>query len=446
MTTTAVPLIDHTPVTDRPRQYSWPHGLGSRFMLIYAVLYGLRNVFPVDLGWAGVPGLIARVQRAFFALFGVTGQEISAYGNRLGSVVLAILAAAGALIWIKLDKRREHEDDIYEGFRVATRFVLMGAMFGYGLEKVFPVQMPHPTPVDLIRPFGEMRGTQFLWTWMGISQVYEMFTGWMEFMAGLLLVFRRTSTLGALLTAAATANVMVLNFGFEVPTSAYSWDMGWRAGEMFVMACVLIATDWRKLANLFLLNRSTTSTLRAGKWPTDPRLRQWGRVGAAFLVLCGLFPARRNVIWWMDMKNTSAIRGVYKVETFTRNGKVEPLAYEYPNRWRTIAISDYADEMMVRTVSDSSVSFFTKRNLPAEMDSWRARLARETGGERGTLEFSPVEVIDSRSKTSAAAVMQWSRPASDRLVLSSVMDGDTIVAELKRVPIEQYALYNPRWR
>ena len=59
------------------------------------------------------------------------------------------------------------------------------------------------------------------WTFLGFSKGYNLFMGVAELMAGLLL-FRRTVAIGAIITLMTTANVMAVNYFYDVPVKIVS--------------------------------------------------------------------------------------------------------------------------------------------------------------------------------------------------------------------------------
>ena len=78
------------------------------------------------------------------------------------------------------------------------RLVVAGAMFTYGINKVFGLQFPEPGMQRLLQDYGDSSPMGLLWTFMGASQPYTMFAGWMETIGGLLLCLRRTQLVGTL--------------------------------------------------------------------------------------------------------------------------------------------------------------------------------------------------------------------------------------------------------
>jgi hypothetical protein len=89
---------------------------------------------------------------------------------------------------------------------------------------------------------------KLLWTFMGASIPYVIFTGAAEMLGGLLLAARRTTLLGALVCIGVLSNVVMLNFSYDVPVKLYS-------SHLLLMAVFLAAPDLRRLASLFVWNR-----------------------------------------------------------------------------------------------------------------------------------------------------------------------------------------------
>src|SRR5258708_21145416 len=107
-------------------------------------------------------------------------------------------------------------------------------MVDYGWHKIMPVQFPPPGPDRLLVAYGDSSPMGLLWTFMGASKPYVMFSGLIEVAGGLLLLFRRTSLLGGLLSAAVLTNVVLMNFCYDVPVQLYS-------SRLLVMAVLYVA-------------------------------------------------------------------------------------------------------------------------------------------------------------------------------------------------------------
>ena len=178
---------------------------------------------------------------------------------------------------------------------------------------------------------------------MGASIPYVIFTGVAEVTGGLLLLFRRTTSLGAMVSCAVMANVVALNFCYDVPAKLYS-------SNLLLMAVFLLAPDLRRLFCVLVLNRAAAPSDLIG-----PRFsRRWMRTAsAAFWVLFVGFNLAANVAGGSKKYKQMYLNpvrpplyGLYDVE----NG--------YSN-WRKIAIQ-FPDELTVRANDDSVLDYSTK--------------------------------------------------------------------------------------
>ena len=122
-------------------------------------------------------------------------------------------------------------------------------MFYYGLAKVIPTQFPPPSLVTLVEPVGNLSRTDLLWTFIGASTAYQIFTGCAEVLGGILLVVPRTTMLGALICLADMIQVFVLNMTYDFGLKLISF-------HLILMSLILLAPDFRRLSNLFFLDRA----------------------------------------------------------------------------------------------------------------------------------------------------------------------------------------------
>lgn len=109
---------------------------------------------------------------------------------------------------------------------------------------------------------------------MGASRPYSVFAGSLECLAGVLLLWRRTTTLGALVGV--MANVLMLNLCDDVPVKLY-------ATHLIVFGLALAGPDLGRLAAVLVWNRPTTP-----RPPRRPLARPWmerARLAAKGLVI-----------------------------------------------------------------------------------------------------------------------------------------------------------------
>jgi hypothetical protein len=89
----------------------------------------------------------------------------------------AVMAAAVAAAWTLLDRRRTDYTGLYRGLRIYVRFYLTAVMMMYGSAKVIKAQFPNPPLDRLLQPIGDASPMGLLWTFMGTSESYNIFTG-----------------------------------------------------------------------------------------------------------------------------------------------------------------------------------------------------------------------------------------------------------------------------
>jgi uncharacterized membrane protein YphA (DoxX/SURF4 family) len=185
-----------------------------------------------------------------------SGDTAAAYLAALTAILIAVL---GTILWSAIAeprrKRLEYQT-LYAWLRLAMRFVLAATLLSYGFSKVFDLQFPPPQSYRLEETYGNSSPMGLLWTFMGASVPYTIFSGFAEVIPGVLLLFRRTTTAGALLSSAVMLNVVMLNLCYDVPVKLYST-------ELLLMSLFLLLPDVAPLWRLLILRRDALLT---GVW------------------------------------------------------------------------------------------------------------------------------------------------------------------------------------
>jgi hypothetical protein len=250
--------------------------IAARFALVYLVLYYLP--FPggyipwtesIDEtyydaayafgGWVaqqllGAPaGLIA---------YGGSGDKWVDWGLFVG---LAVIAALITATWTAIDRLRDRPR-VTCAMTWYVRWGLAAIVIHYGIVKVLPTQFTFPAPARMTENVGDMSPQGLLWTLMGASPAYVIFTGTVELLGGLLLLWRRTRLLGALVVAAAMTNVVMLNLCYDVTVKLMSM-------HLLLTALVLAAPDARRLAAMFVLERAVEAPPPAPVFASEQRRR-----------------------------------------------------------------------------------------------------------------------------------------------------------------------------
>ena len=256
------------------------------YFMLYALCCGnatIWEVIPVVGGhisdWLAWPFRHGSVWLAQH-LFHLTGVGAKLHGGGSGDRavdwiamgIMLVVALLATLIWSLLDRQRTAYPTLFGWFRFTIRLTLGVAMFNYGLAKVFPLQMGPPSLAVLNEPLGNTSPMTMLWTLIAINPLYEMICGAAEVAGGLLILFRRTALLGALLSAFVLSNVVLYNFFFDVPVKIY-------ATHLLLMCLVVIAPDALSLFRYFWQHKPTAPT---GVWVPPARRRSF-RIATALI-------------------------------------------------------------------------------------------------------------------------------------------------------------------
>lgn len=235
--------------------------LTQRFTGIYMTLYMLP--YPIDgvLGEFGIE--LPSAWREIVPWVGqrVFGSEITVFPNGSGDttynyVEVLCLAAVALLLtacWSVVSRRSTRHAALSTALRVYTRYYVGLFMLSYGLSKVFLAQFPVPESDRLLDSYGHSSPMGLLWTFMGASKPYQVFAGVAECLGGLLLFFRRTTPLGAVVVIGVMTNVVLLNFCYDVPVKLFS-------SHLLLFAIWVLGPDFMRLLNVVALNR-----------PSEPR-------------------------------------------------------------------------------------------------------------------------------------------------------------------------------
>src|SRR5215216_1571470 len=105
---------------------------------------------------------------------------------------------------------------------------------------------------------------------IGYSTPYEVFSGAMETVAGLLLLNRRTVTAGLFAATGAFLNVLMINLAYDVPVKLF-------AAHLMVSCLFLLALDARRLVGFLFLNRPAPPTTAYDSILTR-RWQWWGGI------------------------------------------------------------------------------------------------------------------------------------------------------------------------
>jgi uncharacterized membrane protein YphA (DoxX/SURF4 family) len=325
---------------------------------------------------------------------------------------LLIFAALATGMWSVFDRQRENYVTAYKWFRLFIRFALGSQLLVYGLSKVIPLQMPFPYLTKLIEPFHDFSPMGVLWSSIGASPAYEIFTGCAEVLGGILLIIPRTTMLGSLVGLVCMTQVFMLNMTYDVPVKLFSF-------HLLLMALFLLAPEFQRLTDFFFRDRSVGPS-------TQPLLFQTSRanrIALAAQIVFGIWLLGMNIygdwtLWYTygGGRPKSPLYGIWNVEELSIDGKARsPLLIDY-DRWRR-AVFDFPERMVFQRMDDSFVRYNTSINA-----NDKTILLTKNGDKNWKAKFT------------------FQRAAEDQSILDGNMDSHKIHMQLRLVDRSKFRL------
>lgn len=395
--------------------WPWWRKLLFRFSSVYLLLYlspwGWLNEVPVlstvaEYFGAAENRLVNLGNTYLFhvkdVLVPINGSGDTSYGYAQLCLFM-LVAVIGTMVWTLLDWRKNYTVGYYWLLVLVRYFVAMTA-FSYGIIKLFGQQMIFPTLSALATPLGNFLPMRLSWFFIGYSAPYQFFSGAAETMAAVLLLFRRTSTLGALMAAGVFLNVMMLNLCYDIPVKIFSI-------HLFALSCFLVLGDAQRLFHFFVLNRptqpATLMPLPSWRWRVTQLTLKVIFVGLFVLLpFYAVYQSRAASQASSDRLTT----GFFVVEQF-RGALADSL------RWKDVIFET------TKTGSVQTADTMLRQRYGRGYFTYSLDLVRHT-------------IVFKRrdSDTVAAFTLRYTMPDTSHIVLQGKIRQDSVTIALKRQP------------
>jgi hypothetical protein len=326
-------------------------------------------------------------------------------------------ALASGVVW-SLCSRSDASRRLEDLVRTLVRYAMAAVLLDYGLDKLYlSHQFPFPSPSGLIETYADSAPNALVWRFMGASPAYSMFTGAVETLGALLLCWRRTTTVGALLLTGVMTNILVINLCYGVGVKLL-------AAELLAMAIFLAAPRASQALAFLLLERplQVVETLRP-----FPLSRSWERKrsGAKVAMVSAflLVMIRREIRIEARVGEHAprpALWGVYDVEDFRREGESVPLLAGDSSVWQEVGFGRDNGRFDVCIVTLDGA----RHVYPTVYDEARSRVSiqnKEHGGdslEVRKLDATHFELDGNYVDRPIAVRLRWRDMSSTRLLAS----------------------------
>ncbi|HEX5150126.1 MAG TPA: hypothetical protein VFW07_01690 [Parafilimonas sp.] len=332
-------------------------------------------------------------------------------------VIFFITAAAviASVVWSIADKKTKSYNRLFYWLCVIIRYYVAITMFAYGFVKVFKLQFPFLSPYQLLQPYGTSSPMGLAWNFLGFSKGYNYVMGFAELLSGALLLFRRTTTLGAIITIVVAGNIMAINYCYDVPVKLLST-------ALVVMSLFLLAKDINRLMHFFFLNRpvdaaNIVAPVFKKKWQNILTVvLKYGLI--LYVLISNTLQSAEAVHMYGEKAPKPPLYGIYNVQTFIRNkDTIAPLKTDTA-RWDKLIVS-YTNYSFIKFMNDSTKGVAFKTDTVAKK----------------------IEVF-SYSDTTKKSNFIYNFPHKDVLLLTGNLNGDSVTIEMKKYDLNNFLLIN----
>ena len=327
-------MVQAKPTSDLGTEWNAYEKVTFRFFFLYFVLQAFpldwkyyRSIFSID--WSHLNyGDIFSLAHYAPAFFGPQQTYVD-------WALLAIVALAGTIVWTLADGSQRTYNTLYYYLRVLLRYRLALGIIAYGLIKIFPLQSPYPSLSQLNTNYGDFNAWKLFSLTLGIVPDFESFLGLVETLAGLLLLYRKTASIGAFIIIAFTGNVVLSNLAYEGGEYVYSF-------YLVVIALFILAFDIPRLIRLLTLERPTFPNrfkpVFTG-WQKNARLILKSTFILFFVIFYG-FKAytgyQHGLTKYPAADGLADAAGLYDVAVFSINGDTVAYSAVDPRRWKDV--------------------------------------------------------------------------------------------------------------
>ena len=371
--------------------------------------------------------------------------ELYSYINVFFTAVLALFIGAA---WSLIDRKTKEYNTLYHLILIVARYRLAFGIIAWGYKKFIPIQMELPSISFLYTPFADFSEQKLYWQSVGITQGYEIFLGFAEVLCGLLLLFRKTTAIGAALTAVLLFNIVIANHVYDGMVHVHS----------FIFSVLAVIILWQYLSGIWTLivherdvQPSYTNLSFSKPWQKNTR---WilKSTSIAIFVFFLLF------LHWVDdlgyryphnhpgLKNTA---GFYHVTEYKRNNKVIPYSPLDSVRWHDVVFETWST-MAIRLNRLQHMDIDNTGREGKESISKRFEF-RGVGGGRHYFDYKADTInhilyLTNKNKAhrDQQQVLHYSKPTDTRIILDGINEfNDSIHVVLDKVE-QIYPLYEGR--
>lgn len=216
------------------------------------------------------------------------------------------------IYWHRKESKNEIDTSLQHAwFRGMLRYWLSISICSYGFGKILGNQFAHSYFRDnsLVK---NLSGYDLTWNYFGHSYSFAVIIAILQIGGSLLLLFRRTSLLGAVVLMPIMLNIVLINLFFDIPTAALINALLYTFGLLY-----LFLLRWKELKVVLFHIGTSLPNVQLGN----------GKYILRFLVVAYAFAFG---YYFRSLKSSETFIGKWQVEKLIRNKDTIP-----PNAWLT---------------------------------------------------------------------------------------------------------------
>lgn len=352
--------------------------------------------------------------------------------------VILLLAVTGGLVWTYYDNKRKEYNDLYYLLRMVLRYRLAIAIVAYGFVKVFPLQLPYPSISLKNTNYGDFTDWKIAHLAYGIAPSFEVFLGLIEIFGGVLLLFRKSASIGAVIIIGMVGNVFLSNLGYNGGEAIYCL-------YLLIMATVIVLYDIQRWHKLIMLGKPTSPNtympLFYNGWKSTARLLMRGAFVLFLFTFYGYYAYalyKNGGYQYPTTKGLTNAAGFYNVREFKRNNVTLPYSLTDTVRWQNVVFENWAtisiqsNKHLIPDIANTEEIFDDNEHWSFEATgSWSRQFYSYTFDSAKALLHLKNE---NRNYRNEELVLHFNRPTANQIILSGRNEkGDSIYVTLDRL-------------
>ena len=378
------------------------------YFVLYILLIFLQHFLETPLRWFATNILHWGED---FEMHSTGSGDMTTHYVVLGfTIVLALLFGT---VWTIMERKRRSYHKLFHWFQIILRVLLLFSMLLYGFAKIFKGQFPDPSLERLLQPVGDMSPMGLAWTFMGHSLVYNIFIGFAEVLGGVLMLYRKTVTLGSLIIIGVMTNVAMMNFTYDIPVKLLSV-------HLVLIAMILLLADRKRVMNFFFRNKTAEKVVHRFNFKNKTLVKLISIGKILILAIVVIAVAVQSLVQFEaqdQLKMKSEFYGIWETQLFVKNNDTLPPLLTDSYRWRYL-ILDQKRKAVVKKMNDSLDRYIFEANSELH------------------------EIVIRRASDSIPQWFSYNFLDAQQLQLRGAVDGDSLFIRFKQKPESSFRLIN----